>query len=55
MQLINLRQRVADRARPPLVIVPVGLAEVAGRNRLVPMDHELVAAARGLGVCLGDF
>ena len=36
-------------------IVPVGLAVVAGRNRLVPLDHELVAAARGLGVCLGDF
>jgi 6-phosphofructokinase 1 len=32
----------------------VPLADVAGRNRLVPLDHSLVRAARGLGVCLGD-
>jgi 6-phosphofructokinase 1 len=32
----------------------VPLADVAGRNRLVPADHTLVRAARGLGVCLGD-
>ena len=28
-------------------------ADVAGRNRLVPADHALVRAVRGLGVCLG--
>ncbi|MDT8998118.1 ATP-dependent 6-phosphofructokinase [Paucibacter sp. APW11] len=33
--------------------VDVGLADVAGRNRLVPQDHELMLAARDLGVCLG--
>ena len=32
----------------------VPLADVAGRNRLVPADHALVRAVRGLGVCLGD-
>lgn len=32
----------------------VPLADVAGRNRLVPLDHALVRAARGLGVCLGE-
>jgi phosphofructokinase-like protein len=30
------------------------IAEVAGRNRTVPPDHELVLAARGLGVALGE-
>ena len=34
--------------------VSVAIAEVAGRNRLVPVDHPLVHAVRGLGVCLGD-
>jgi 6-phosphofructokinase 1 len=33
--------------------VSVPLAEVAGRARLVPTDHPLLDAARGLGVCLG--
>jgi len=33
--------------------VSVPLAEVAGRVRLVPTDHPLLDAARGLGVCLG--
>jgi len=31
----------------------VALSDVAGRNRVVPLDHELMAAARSLGVCLG--
>jgi 6-phosphofructokinase 1 len=31
----------------------VGLSEVAGRNRTVPRDHELIQAVRGLGLCLG--
>lgn len=33
--------------------VNVPLNEVAGRTRLVPRDHALLDAARGLGVCLG--
>jgi 6-phosphofructokinase 1 len=32
----------------------VPIAEVAGRNRLVPLDHPLLAAARALGVGLGQ-
>lgn len=34
--------------------VALALSEVAGRSRRVPPDHALVAAARGLGVTLGD-
>lgn len=33
---------------------PVPLSEVAGRVKLVPPDHEWVAAARKIGVGLGD-
>jgi ATP-dependent phosphofructokinase / diphosphate-dependent phosphofructokinase len=32
----------------------VPLSAVAGHNRLVPVDHPLVQAARGLGLCLGS-
>ena len=32
----------------------VPISEVAGRTRLVPLDHGLVQAARGLGISLGD-
>ncbi|WP_338416083.1 ATP-dependent 6-phosphofructokinase [uncultured Sphaerotilus sp.] len=32
----------------------VGLDEVAGKNRCVPVDHALLACAREIGVCLGD-
>ena len=32
----------------------VPLAEVAGKRRIVPLDHPLIAAARHLGTCLGD-
>jgi 6-phosphofructokinase 1 len=32
----------------------VAIADVAGRNRRVPPAHELVQAARGLGVSLGE-
>ncbi|MGC4077610.1 MAG: ATP-dependent 6-phosphofructokinase [Rubrivivax sp.] len=35
-------------------VVSVPIAEVAGKNRLVPRDHELVRAARGIGVSLGE-
>ena len=31
----------------------VALADVAGRNRIVPLDHPLLASARQIGVCLG--
>jgi hypothetical protein len=31
----------------------VHLDQVAGRTRNVPLDHELVRAARGIGVQLG--
>jgi 6-phosphofructokinase 1 len=34
--------------------VSAPLDEVAGRTRNVPLDHELVRAARGIGVSLGD-
>ncbi len=34
-------------------IVDVALADVAGRNRLVPPDHALLQAARSLGIFLG--
>ena len=34
-------------------ITSVPLASVAGRNRTVPVDHPLLAAARGLGIVLG--
>ncbi len=33
---------------------PIPLADVAGKNRLVPLDHPWVKAARDIGVCLGD-
>jgi 6-phosphofructokinase 1 len=36
------------------VCLSVPLADVAGRQRHVPLDHLLLQAARGLGVCLGD-
>jgi ATP-dependent phosphofructokinase / diphosphate-dependent phosphofructokinase len=32
----------------------VPLSAVAGRSRCVPLDHPLLAVARGLGVCLGE-
>ncbi len=35
-------------------IVTVPLREVAGRQRLVPLDHPLLQCARSTGVCLGE-
>ncbi|MBZ8138809.1 6-phosphofructokinase [Rubrivivax gelatinosus] len=35
-------------------VVSVPIAEVAGKNRLVPREHEMVRAARGIGVALGE-
>jgi hypothetical protein len=34
-------------------VTQVPLAEVAGKNRPVPHDHPLLAAAEGLGISLG--
>lgn len=33
---------------------PVPLDDVAGNLRSVPLDHPWVAAARGVGTCMGD-
>jgi ATP-dependent phosphofructokinase / diphosphate-dependent phosphofructokinase len=35
-------------------ITSVPFAEVAGKQRLVPLDHPLIKAARGVGTCFGD-
>lgn len=35
-------------------IVPVPLAEIAGRQRLVPLDNHLLMTARSVGTCFGD-
>ncbi len=35
-------------------VVPVPLEEVAGRKKLVPVDHPLVTAAKLVGTCFGD-
>jgi len=35
-------------------IVPVPLDEVTGSLRTVPVDHDLIAAARSVGTCFGD-
>lgn len=34
--------------------VPVPLEKVAGRKKLVPLDHKLIQTARLIGLCLGD-
>ena len=53
-QLVQRREWGRMVALQSDVCTSVPLTDVAGRNRLVPVDHELVRAARGLGVCLGD-
>ncbi len=35
-------------------VQPIPLAEVAGKKKLVPLDHQWVSTARLTGVCLGD-
>ena len=35
-------------------ITSVPMESVAGRQRLVPLDHPLIAAARAVGTCFGD-
>jgi ATP-dependent phosphofructokinase / diphosphate-dependent phosphofructokinase len=32
----------------------IPISEVAGKKRLVPLDHELIETARAVGTCLGD-
>jgi hypothetical protein len=34
--------------------IAVDLAEVAGKRRVVPLDHPLVQTLRRLNICLGD-
>jgi len=34
--------------------VPIPLKEIAGKKRMVPLDHPLVMAARAVNTCLGD-
>lgn len=34
--------------------VPVPLEEIVGKRRVVPADHDWIAAARSIGTCLGD-
>ena len=41
-------------ANHPPDIVPVPLADVVGRQRLVPLDYDLIATGRRLGVSFGD-
>ena len=35
-------------------IVPVPLADVAGKKKLVPKDHPWLTAARRVDTCFGD-
>ena len=35
-------------------VVPVPLEQVAGKKKLVPIDHPLVESARLVGTCFGD-
>jgi phosphofructokinase-like protein len=35
-------------------VVSIPIAEVAGKVRTVPLDYELLSAARSVGTCLGD-
>jgi 6-phosphofructokinase 1 len=39
--------------RPP-DMVPVPLADVVGKTKTVPLDSDLIATARSIGVSLGD-
>jgi 6-phosphofructokinase 1 len=41
-------------ANNPPDIVPIPLADVVGRTKTVPLDYDLLATARALGVALGD-
>jgi 6-phosphofructokinase 1 len=41
-------------ANHPPDIVPVPLADVVGRTRTVPLDYDLLATARAIGISLGE-
>jgi phosphofructokinase-like protein len=41
-------------ANHPPDIVPVPLGEVVGRQKLVPLDYDLVLTARAIGISFGD-
>src|SRR5438105_6273272 len=41
-------------ANHPPELVPIPLAEVVGRTKLVPLDYDLVQTARMMGVSFGD-
>lgn len=36
------------------VCVPVPLEEIVGQRKVVPLDHPMIEAARGIGSCFGD-
>jgi len=35
-------------------VQPVPIKSVAGKLKLVPLDHPWVASARSVGTCMGD-
>ncbi len=41
-------------ANNPPDIVPIPLADVVGKTKLVPLDYDLLRTARAIGVALGD-
>ena len=41
-------------ANNPPDIVPIPLADVVGRTKTVPLDYDLIATARAIGVSFGD-
>jgi 6-phosphofructokinase 1 len=51
---------VAEGARGVMVavrndqVVPMPLEEVAGKRRVVPLDHPWIETGRNLGLCFGD-
>jgi len=36
------------------VCLPIPLEEVVGQRKIVPLDHPLISAGRGIGSCFGD-
>ena len=53
-QLVETRRFGEMVALQGDVCTSVPIADVAGRNRCVPSNHELVRATRGIGVSLGE-
>ena len=52
--LIHQKQYGVMVARQGRKTVPVPLEEVAGKLKSVPLNHEWIESARGVGTCLGD-